>query len=116
MIKSKKIFLRILPILMVVVLMSSSVLGINAEIPTTTNNKLGGVTDLAGSIWNTVAIVLQIAAIAAIVVAGVRYMFASANEKANIKTQTITLVVGAILVFAAVPIAKFIGGVANNAL
>lgn len=110
--KSKKFLLRILPvILLVFVLVSGSVFAtnpINPSIPNTTSADIPKVTNLAGTIWNTVAIILQIAAIAAIVVAGVRYMFASANEKADIKKQTVILIAGAILVFAAVPIAKFI--------
>lgn len=114
--KYKKVFLRVMPILMVVVVMASSVFGIDPGIPTTNGSKLEGVTNLAGSLWSTAAIIIQILAIAAIVIAGVRYMFASADAKADIKKQTVVLVAGAILVFAAVPIAKFIGGVANNAL
>lgn len=114
--KYTKMFLKVMPILMLAVVVSTSVFGISPSIPTTTGNKLTGVTNLAGSIWNTVAVVIQILAIAAIVIAGVRYMFASADTKADIKKQTIVLVAGAILVFAAVPIAKFIGDVANNAV
>lgn len=114
--KYLKIFLKVMPVLMAVVLMSTSVFGINATLPNTGGNGLTEITDLAGSIWQTVATIIQILAIAAIIIAGVRYMFASADTKADIKKQTIILVAGAILVFAAVPIAKFIGDVANNAL
>lgn len=114
--KYAKIFLKVMPVLMVVVLMSTSVFGIQPNLPVTGNNSLGKITGLAGSIWNTVATIIQILAIAAIIIAGVRYMFASADTKADIKKQTVILVAGAILVFAAVPIAKFIGDVANNAL
>jgi protein-S-isoprenylcysteine O-methyltransferase Ste14 len=114
--KYAKIFLKVMPVLMVVVLMSTSVFGIQPNLPATGNNSLGKITGLAGSIWNTVATIIQILAIAAIIIAGVRYMFASADTKADIKKQTVILVAGAILVFAAVPIAKFIGDVANNAL
>ena len=59
-------------------------------------------------IWNTVAYVVQFLAIGAIVFAGVRYMFASADAKADIKKQTVILIVGAVLVFAAVPVLKFV--------
>lgn len=114
--KYLKIFLKVMPVLMAVVLMSASVFGIQPNLPTTGGSGLTEITDLAGSIWATVSTIIQILAIAAIIIAGVRYMFASADTKADIKKQTIILVAGAILVFAAVPIAKFIGDVANNAL
>lgn len=115
--KYTKMFLKVMPILMSVLIVSTSVFGITPVDPSTLGgSKLGEVTDLAGSIWQTIAVVIQILAIAAIVIAGVRYMFASADTKADIKKQTIVLVAGAILVFAAVPIAQFVGGIANNAL
>lgn len=113
--KSKKLFLRTLPLALVGVLfLGGNLFAVSAGLPTTGNDSVSQVTDLAGKIWNTVSIIIQILAIAAIVLAGVRYMFASADEKADIKQQTIILVVGAALVFAAVPIAKFIQNVANS--
>ena len=61
-----------------------------------------------GAIWSTVLTILQILAVAAIVIAGVRYMFASADQKADIKKGMIGLVIGAILVFAASTVVQFI--------
>jgi len=113
--KCTEIFIKIMPVLMVVVILSSSVFGISPSLPAG-GTGLSKVTGLAGTLWATVSVIIQILAIAAIVIAGVRYMFASANDKADIKKQTIVLVAGAILVFAAVPLAKFIGDVANTAL
>ena len=52
-------------------------------------------------VWGTVLLILQILSVAAIVIAGIRYMFASAEGKADIKKQTIGLMVGAVLVFGA---------------
>lgn len=114
--KSRKIMLRLVPVFLVLTLICVSTANIFAITPTqpssgTPNSKITG---LANNIWGTVAVIIQILAIAAIIIAGVRYMFASADEKADIKQQTITLVVGAILVFAAVPIAKFIAETANS--
>lgn len=115
--KSKKIILRILPVLLVMVLVVTTNVfaanAINADVPAG-GEKITKITDLGGSIWSTIQVIVQIAAIAAIVFAGVRYMFASADDKANIKRQTVILVVGAALVFAAVPIAKFIQSTANQ--
>lgn len=114
--RSRKIMLRLVPVFLVLTLIcvsTSNIFAISATQPSTgtPNSKITG---LANNIWGTVAVIIQILAIAAIILAGVRYMFASADEKADIKKQTIILVVGAILVFAAVPIAKWIGTTAND--
>lgn len=116
--KSKKFILRILPVLLVMLLVVTTNVfaagqAISAENPTG-GTAIGKITTLGGNIWSTIQVIVQIAAIAAIVFAGVRYMFASADDKANIKKQTVILVVGAALVFAAVPIAKFIQSTAQQ--
>lgn len=119
--KSKKILLAILPIFLVcMVIFATSIFA--EPIDTNFNNLTGGQTGIgsvnktAQNIWATVALILQIAAIAAIVFAGVRYMFASADTKADIKKQMVILVVGAILVFGASTVVTFITGIANEAL
>lgn len=118
--KSKKIILRILPVLLVMLLVvttnvfaAENTNAIQAGVPTG-KGSISKITDLGGSIWSTIQVIVQIAAIAAIVFAGVRYMFASADDKANIKKQTVILIVGAALVFAAVPIAQFIQSTAQQ--
>lgn len=115
--KSKKIILRILPVLLVLVLVITPNVfaddAITAGVPQG-GTAIGKITTLGGNIWSTVQVIVQIAAIAAIVFAGVRYMFASADDKANIKKQTVILIVGAALVFAAVPIAEFIQTTASD--
>lgn len=58
--------------------------------------------------WNDFSFVVQILAVASVVFAGVRYMFAAADRKADIKKQTTMLVTGAILVFGAVKIMETI--------
>ena len=129
--KSKKILLRILPILMIGLLLvtsnvfaasnkkstqkkdTSTSTAIEAKAPDK-GSEITEVTSLGKDIWSTLTVIVQIAAIAAIVFAGVRYMFASAEDKADIKKQTVILIVGAALVFAAVPIAKFIQSTAET--
>ena len=68
------------------------------------------------NIWATVLVVVQILAVAAVVFAGLRYMFASADTKADIKRSMGMLAVGAILVFAATTIISFVVKSANEAL
>lgn len=113
--KSRKLMLRLVPVFLVLTLIcvsTSSIFAVSVVKPSGSANQ--NITKLANNIWGTIAVIVQILAIAAIVLAGVRYMFASADEKADIKKQTVILVVGAILVFAAVPIAGFIANTANQ--
>ena len=70
----------------------------------------------AKNLWTTAAVIIQIIAVAAIVFTGLRYMFASADVKADIKTQTIILVIGAILVFCAVEVADLVYNAATDIL
>jgi len=106
--------LRVMPIVLVAfVMISGVVFGIDPKEPTG-GTAISGITDVANDFWATFASVVQILAVAAVIIAGVRYMFASADTKADIKQQTIILVVGAILVFAAVPILQFVQGLAED--
>lgn len=118
--RSKKIILTVLPILFVLMFVFTT--NVSADVISTDFNQIQGgseinsVTGTARNIWSTIALILQIAAIAAIVFAGVRYMFASADTKADIKKQMVILVVGAVLVFGASTVVQFITGITNEAL
>ena len=79
-------------------------------------NGIAKVENVAKNIWSTVVLVVQILAIAAVVFAGLRYMFASANVKANIKKELSYLILGAILVFATTTVVQFVVNVANAAM
>ena len=65
-------------------------------------------------IWNTIEYILWVASFAGILFAGVRYMFASADQKADIKKGTISLVIGMVLVFSATLVIDFIVNVFNS--
>lgn len=119
--KSKRIFLRVLPVLMVLMVVFttnvfaatsagftdfSKDMKVNADTGTNTISTISRV-------WGVILTVLQVAAIAAVVFAGVRYMFASADSKADIKKQMIWLVIGAILVFGASTVIGFLTGTFN---
>lgn len=118
--RSKKIILTVLPILFVLMFVFTT--NVFADVISTDFNQIQGgseinsVTSTARNVWSTIALILQIAAIAAIVFAGVRYMFASADTKADIKKQMVILVVGAVLVFGASTVVQFITGITNEAL
>lgn len=85
------------------------------------NNELKG-TDISGSkaeqsvkkVWGTLLLVLQALAVAAFCFAGVTYMFASADTKANLKNRMVGLMVGAVLVFGATGIINLVVSVMNG--
>lgn len=113
-----KKLLKILPIMLIICLALNSVFALT--VPGSAAELAGeqkgvdGVNTASQKVWATIMNILQILAIAAVVFAGVRYMFASADQKADIKKSMIVLVIGAVLVFAATGILKFIQGAANS--
>ena len=119
--KSKKILLAIIPVVLVLLVVSTNVFAVSNmfDMSSLDTAVSGGsastnATNAVQGIWKTVLLILQILAVAAIVIAGVRYMFASADAKADIKIQTITLVVGAVLVFGASGIINMITSISND--
>ena len=110
-----KKLLKVLPIVLVLALCLTSVFasGIETSFPSG-GGQISNVTSAANKIWGTVKVLVQICAFAGIVLAGVRYMLADSNKKADIKNQTVVLVFGAILVFAAPAIVRFIKEIADE--
>ncbi len=84
--------------------------------PTDPLEGMGNATDIAddslvnasNKIWNTVMLIFRIVAIACIIFAGIRYMYASADQRADIKQSTLFLVIGSILVFCGASVVDFI--------
>ena len=112
-----KKLMKILPVVLVAVFVMTNVFAVGVP----GDEELSGdgidqVTKLAKNAWATVATIVQILAVAAVVFAGLRYMFASADQKADIKKSMGILVVGAILVFAATTIIKWVSDVAKSTL
>lgn len=59
-------------------------------------------------VWGTVILAFQIASIGGIIFMGVRYMFASASDKASIKNSTIYTIIGIVMVFAVSTVIKYL--------
>lgn len=111
-----KKLIKILPVMMVVCMVFTSVFAIGTDFSNLDQNQAGAttITNAAGSIWATVVTIVQILAIAAVVFAGLRYMFASADQKADIKKSMGTLAIGAVLVFGATLVVQFIANATNE--
>lgn len=108
-----KKLLMILPVVMVICVALAPVFAISADnIGDTLQGGSGaaGITKAARNIWSTVTTIVQMLAVAAVVFAGVRYMFASADQKADIKKSMGVLAIGAILVFGSTVIIQLIAG------
>ena len=103
----KKIFMKVFPVLLLIaVILSTTIFGATVDTnmdSTITTSATGSQTlnNVAMTIWKTVKVILQILAVGAVIFAGVRYMFASADTKADIKKQMGILAVGAALAFGA---------------
>ncbi len=67
-------------------------------------------------VGSTIFLILQIAAVGGVVYTGVKYMYASSNDKAKIKETLIWLIIGTIFVFAAPAVINFITDASNNIL
>lgn len=108
--------MTVLVVLVAIVAFVAPVFGVTFD-PNVLDGATGASSDvetLVNNVWGTVALVVQVLAIACVVFAGLRYMFASADAKADIKKQTIILVVGAALVFGATYIIEIISNVTED--
>lgn len=59
-------------------------------------------------IWKTVVTILQIASVAAVIITGLKYMFASSEKKADIKSMSLGFIVGAVIVFGSSFVVSFV--------
>ncbi len=69
-----------------------------------------GLNNLGNTIIGVLQVVATIVAIAVLLFVGIKFLLASPSEKANIKGMLIPYLIGAILIFATVPILQIIKG------
>lgn len=113
-----KKLLKILPILMTVLMVLTTVSTVFAdpfdqiEIKEPTN---------AGTFWNVgnnvlgvIQIVGTIIAVGVLMVLGIKYMMGSAEEKAEYKKTMLPYIIGAVILFAAVNLAKAVVSLASG--
>lgn len=106
---NKKIMASIMLICMAVFVgVTTTVFAVNASFPAEAGSVSSKLTTAFGNTWQSVMTIVQIVSVATVVFAGVRYMFASADKRADIKKGLSFLAIGAILVFAAASVARFI--------
>ena len=89
----------------------------NEAIVNTINGNKGdisGLTTARNRVIGSIILAFECISVGAIVYAGIRYMYAGADEKANLKNGLLVLAVGAILVFGASTVVKLLIGAVNE--
>ena len=109
-----KKLLKILPVMFVISLVLTNVFALDSNINISGGRPSGTVSDLIGNIWSTIKVVAYVLAVGTIVFAGLKYMFASADQKADIKKSIGILIIGAIFVFGATLIIDIVSNVTND--
>lgn len=104
-------------ILMLVVFLFNGLSVVYAFLPSNPydENKVNeNIAEKTKNIWTTITFIVQILAVGCVVFAGLRYMFASASQKADLKQGLKYLAIGAILVFCTITIVQFVVDFANE--
>ena len=82
--------------------------------PNYNGGTITGITDLADRIWATTILIVQVVSVGCVVFAGLRYMYASADKKADIKKGMMYLAIGAIFVYATSTVMKFVFNIGSG--
>lgn len=115
-----KVACMILVITMVCVQTVSADLGNgldNGLLNTLTQNNSGITSQFEGTLNNvfgTIFLVLKVLGVAGIVITGVRYMYASGNDRGQIKQSLIYIAIGTIFIFGAELVVNLISGAWTN--
>lgn len=80
---------------------------------------IGGSTTLnksVNAVWQFIKHLIQILALGVVIFVGIRYMMASADQKADIKKSMMWLVIGAVITFCSTTVIQYIVVVVNDFL
>ena len=72
------------------------------------SNEPSHIKNVVRNIWVSVRLIFQIVALSAVLFTGIRYMMASADQKADLKKSFIVTVIGAFLTFGTIYIISFV--------
>lgn len=113
--KSIKILYIVLCLLIALspIILADTVGGVDVD-PTTTGNDVNAITGVGNTIVGMIKVVGVFAAVAALMIVGVKYMMGSAEEKAEYKKVMIPYIIGAVLLFGASLFADKIANIATN--
>ena len=111
---------KIINILMIAVILFAAIANVALAIdpstinPTTAGTGVTKIKTLGEKIVGIIQVVGSIVTVVMIAVLGVKYMMGSAEEKAEYKKTIIPLIIGAVLVFAAVNIGSMVYNMAKQ--
>lgn len=105
-----KMFKVLSLVLVLVICFSLPVLAVDPGLIDPNTSGTSGLNELGGKIIGVLQVVATIVAIAVLLFVGIKFLLASPSEKANIKGMLIPYLIGAILIFATVPILQIIRG------
>lgn len=89
---------------------------LQSSIDGTGNEKIEAVTQSAGRIYKSIAIVVQVAAVIGIIIVGLKYMYSGSDQKSEIKKSMIYIIIGCVLVFSAGTVISIIGSIVSETL
>ena len=114
--KTMKILTTIATILLIISMGTSIVAATSVggmELSPNTDNT-GDITTIGNKVMGIIQVVGTIAAVAIVMVLGIKYMMGSAEEKAEYKKTLLPYIIGAALVFAAATIASVVFNFASS--
>ena len=118
--KTKKIILRIIYILLIILaifsIVNKCVYGVSlpSNMSDIYNNSDPTVGKIGGQVIWVIQIIFYAAAVIIVMLAGVKYMAAAPEAKAEFKKKMAYMVTGAIILFAAGSLVRLIGGIAMD--
>ncbi len=78
------------------------------------NNVNNSLKDPISRVWGIVLTALQVAAIAGVIYAGVRYMYSSSDQRADLKKSMISLIIGMVIVFTGSTVVQIVINLFND--
>ena len=112
---------KILCIIMVVALCFGTIAYANANIIGDLETKANqsqkdasGISTIGGKVIGALQVVATVVAIAVLLFVGIKFLLASPSEKAQLKGMLVPYLVGAVIIFAAIPILGMIKNMANG--
>ena len=124
MLKAKKILILLLVFVVLynIINVAYATTGLATDVSMPSGGSGGSVNTITSAetavskIWGSAKLILQVAALATILGCGIRYMFASADQKADIKKSLGILILGAAIVFGTTIVVDFIQDIAGQLL
>ena len=100
-------------VLVLVMCMATVALAVNPSSITISTSGTSQIGTVGGRIIGALQIVATVVAIAVLLFVGIKFLLASPSEKANIKGMLVPYLIGAVLIFATVPILNIIKNTAT---